>query len=128
MAYVLKKHPCVCQSWVDVTPDKCWHFLNELHIHRIFDNEISVKASGVLHPGLLFLSLPHFFDYSSFVFDGHATYRKFVGHHFSPDGTSLSSLNTAPDIHSFLTELPWLQVSYWRWSWDYCYRVALGAV
>lgn len=77
-------------------------------MHHIFDTELSVKVSVVLHPPevLLFLSLPCCFDYSSFVFDVHATHRKFVGHCFTPAGTSLSSLNTAPDIRSFLTDLP----------------------
>lgn len=119
----------VSQSCGDVIPDKCWHFYSERHMRHIFDIELSVKASVLLHqPCFVIFIFTMLFWLVFHYIDIHATYRKFVGHHFSPAGTSLKSLKTAPDISSFLTDLPWLWVSYWRWSWDYCYNVAVGAV
>ena len=63
---------------------------------------------------LSFLSIPCCVDYSSLVFEVHATCKNCVGHCFYPAGAFLSSLNVAPDTCSFFIDLPRLQLSYGR--------------
>lgn len=71
MAYMLKEQKLqfdlrVSPSWVDVTPDQCRHFYSELHMHHIFDIELSVKVIKFCHFYLhhvVLITLPLYLTY-----------------------------------------------------------------